>query len=243
MYERSYGYRYGEAENLTTAEIAKRMRADIAQAIGEGLLPGKPVQISVRSDSFSGGSSIDITVKNWPEVWTECDGTKRGSRRTYEDGSSVATACSNHWCAARNDSPHASTHLVLTEEGEAAQMTLERIHNAYNHDGSETQIDYFDVRYYGHVEFETAESARWRAEEKAKKDARRAAMDAAELAGTKRVVVWGRGGTQNVHDAVEVDGRHRLLCGATLWRGSLVSDGDGRDLTCSRCQKREAKRS
>ena len=177
MYERSYGYRYDEPEQVTgksyasAADIAKMIRADIKQAIAEGLLPSKPVTYSVRARNFAGGCAIDVEARGWPEAWQQCEGIKVGTKREHEGGGWTATACSNHWCKAREDRPGAEFHEVLTEEGQVALMTLERIHGAYNHDGSESMVDYFDVRYYGHAEIETAWSAKFRADQKAKKAA------------------------------------------------------------------------
>lgn len=94
--------------------------------------------------------------------------------------------------------------------------------------------DYFDVNYYGGVGFQSAESARWEAEDKARKVARRAALDAAT--DTRRIKVYGRTG-QTVHLAAEVEGRVRLLCGARLWRSS-VCDFTEDAVTCTRCAKR-----
>jgi methionine synthase I (cobalamin-dependent) len=117
-------------------------------------------------------------------------------------------------------------------------MTLERIHGAYNHDGSEVQTDYFDVHYYGQVGFQDARSARFEAEEKARKAARRAAIDAATE--RRKVTVFGRQGS-TTHLAAEVEGKLRLVCGATLWRSSLVSAAsDDAAVSCSRCARREA---
>src|ERR1043166_3169177 len=131
MYERSYGYRYAElGEYPTNAEIAKQMRRDIKQAQSEGLLPTR-WSYSVRSDDLA----VDLEVRDCPDAWKPCDGGMN---------------CHNVWCAARNDPKYAhaaTSHVVLTEEADAAKMTLQRIHGAYNHDGSEIQTDYFDVRY------------------------------------------------------------------------------------------------
>jgi len=153
------------------------MRRDIRQAISEGLLPAGP-SYRVRSDNFSGGRSIDIRVENWPEAWQDCDGFKVGQSRIAGHGREL---CRDYFCAAAlaltgETRPGAQTHQVLTEEAEAAKMTLQRIHSAYNHDGSDIQSDYFDVNYYGHVTFEDARSAEFRQREAAKKAARRQAM-------------------------------------------------------------------
>lgn len=205
MYERTYGHQYDR--ELSTTEIAKRIRADIKTAIAEGLLPGAPVRYSVQSRYFSGGSSIDVTVKGWADAWT--DGTRNGFDAQ-----------------------------VLVPDAEAAKMTLDRITGAYNHDGSDAMTDYYDVNFYGHVAFESASSAEFRASEKARLAQRKADRTAAlaDPEKVQRVLVFGRAGS-TTHLAVEVDGKVRLACGATLWRSSLVSKTE-REPTCSRCSKK-----
>jgi hypothetical protein len=148
-----------------------------------------------------------------------------------------ATGCGNPWCKAggeHKDKPGAEDHEVLTEEAMAAKMTLERIHGAFNHDGSDSMVDYFDVNYYGHVDFQ--EHGR-----RAGRRKRRRVRQRAALRWTKRpschVKVYGRE-RQTVHLAGEVDGHTRLLCGAKLWRSSMASKTD-EPVTCSRCAKRQ----
>lgn len=153
MYERDYGYKYNDPAATSSTAIAKLIRADIKQATQEGLLP-KHWKYSVRTAYFSGGSSIEVMVRNCADAWQDCDG---GSKHAYPGGGWSATGCPNAWCKAggiHKDHPSASVHQVLTEDAAAAKMTLERIHGAYNHDGSEIQTDYFDVRYYGSVSFD-----------------------------------------------------------------------------------------
>ena len=104
-----------------------------------------------------GAALIDVRVKNCADAWQECDGTVPGSKHYYADGGWTAQSCPNRWCAAHNDPEYAhgaQRHKVLTENARSAQITLERIHDAYNHDGSDIQSDYFDVNYYGSVNFE-----------------------------------------------------------------------------------------
>jgi hypothetical protein len=157
MYEKTYGYRYEElGTSPRTADIARAIRADIKRAKAEGLLPARWTY-SVRSRNFTGGCAVDVTVKNCPDAWQECDGIVPGSRQPTPSGGWTAIPCGNVWCKASGDPRYAhaaEVHYVLTEEAAAARMTLERIHGAYNHTGSDTMIDYFDVRYYGHVSFE-----------------------------------------------------------------------------------------
>lgn len=238
MYERTYGYRYEEGGKLSTTEIAKLIRQEIKIAIKEGLLPAH-WKYSVKSQYFAGGSSIDVSVKNCADAWMPCPGYQIGTKHELPGGGRTATGCGNPWCKAGGefkDRPEAQEHDVLTEEAQAAKMTLERIHGAFNHDGSEVQVDYFDVNYYGHVEFQSAESARWEAEEKARKDARRAALDTAT--DICHVKVYSRSGGSTVHIAGKVDGKTKLLCGARTWRGTMACKTDD-PITCSRCAKRE----
>src|SRR4051812_33796502 len=101
MYERSYGYRYAElGEHPGAVEIAKAMRADIKQAVSEGLLPAS-WSYSVTSETYSQGQSVDIAVRDCPDAYKVCDGGRE---------------CRNVWCAARNDPQYAhgaEVHNVL----------------------------------------------------------------------------------------------------------------------------------
>lgn len=230
MYERSYGYLYAElGEHPSAPEIAKAIRRDVRRAVDEGLLPSRWTY-SVRSDTYSGGQAIDLEVRDCADAWQPCDG---------------GADCHNDWCSARNDPKYAhaaSDHVVLTDEARAARITLDRIHGAYNHDGSEHMVDYFDVRYYGHVEFESESSARFRVSEKERLASRKAERDAARVVG--RVANFKRDGSRVVHALVEVatsDGgaRKAFACGARSWRGpSCVRVPDDTPVTCSRCSRR-----
>ena len=160
MYERSYGYLYNQlGEYPTAAQIAKAVRTDIKQAVTEGLLPSR-WSYSVASDTFSGGRSVDVVVRDCPDAWAHDPDTCLATRREHGEGE--LTGCL--LCADRK--------RMLSGEAEAADMTLKRIHDAYNHDGSDITTDYFDVRYYGQVRFETVHEQARRGKEKARKAAR-----------------------------------------------------------------------
>lgn len=229
MYERSYGYRYDEVRDLTTTEIARRIRTDIKTAVAEGLLPHHWTY-SVRSPH---GTSIDVEVRDCADAWKPCDGS-----------------CHDVWCKAKRlpEYAHAATeHEMLSDDAKAAKMTLERIHGAYNYDGSEIQTDYFDVRYYGHVEFEDAHSAAFRAKEAARLAARKAQRESGTIVG--KVTNYKRDGSSVTHLVVEIatpggvkESRRALACGARSWRGPmLVPVPDDAAVTCSRCAKRHAR--
>jgi hypothetical protein len=230
MYERSYGYKYEEGGKLDTAAIAKLIRRDIKTAIREGMLPDR-WKYSVTIDRFAGGSSIDVRVKDCADAWMACPGYRIGTRHDLPSGGYTATACGRPDCTGE--------HMVLTQEAEVAKMTLQRIHFAYNHDGSDSMIDYFDVNYYGHVDFQSRESARWEAEHRAEKAAAKAAREAAPDAGFRIKNYNRRTGHGTVHAAVNVDGKTKLACGARLMRGGFYSKTD-EAVTCSRCAKHEA---
>jgi len=224
MYERSYGYRYAElGEHPSNADIARAIRGDIKQAQAEGLLPTRWTY-SVRSDSLS----VDLDVRDCADAWEVCDGGRK---------------CRDVWCAARNDPAYAHAakpHHVLTEEADAALMTLKRIHDGYNHDGSEIQVDYFDVRYYGVVNFESASDAAFRASEKERLAAKRAARESGEIVG--RVRNYGRDGRSSVvHVVIRTpEGKEVLACGARVSRfGFRERVSDDVAVTCSRCSKRK----
>lgn len=227
MYERSYGYRYAElGDHPSAAEIAKAIRADVKQAVSEGLLPSR-WSYSVKSDHGSTYQSVDVRVQDCPDAYMVCDGGPK---------------CHNVWCAARNDPRYehgAERHLVLTEDAEAARMTLERIHNAYNHDGSEIMVDYFDVRYYGGVTFEDPSSYEFRMKEKARLEERKAAQDAGEIVG--KVTNYKRDGSRVTHLVIQTADNKVLACGARSWR-MIGKAADDAVVTCSRCAKREASR-
>lgn len=153
MYQRHYGAKYAEpAKYASAADIAKLIRLDIKAAIADGSLPGTTRNYSVRSRSYSGGQAIDIDAKGLDGLWQQCPGyieDKYGTGGIY--------SCGNVWCKAGGeykDSPSARYHQILTAQGRQIENLLQAIHDAYNHDGSNSQVDYFDRRYWGCAEIE-----------------------------------------------------------------------------------------
>lgn len=158
MYERSYGPKYNIPHKYASAaEIAKHIRADIKAAIKVGSLPGAPRNYRVQSKTFSGGQSINIRAVGLDGMWQQCDGTIPGTQDVYTDENGdirfgPADTCRDYWCkagGAHKDLPGADYHQTITVEGRRVLVLLEGMHAAYNHDGSDIQTDYFDVRYYG----------------------------------------------------------------------------------------------
>lgn len=122
MTERTYGARYDK--NADVKDIAKTLRREIAEEIEAGVLPrGK---YSVKIARFSGGQSIDIRV-------ADLELTLGGLfRDEYLQDTNVYQYMYQQW-------------VYDTLEIVGALMS------AHNHDGSDSQSDYFDVKFYGNA--------------------------------------------------------------------------------------------
>lgn len=138
---RTYGAKYQQVRGMRLADIAKLMRADIKLARKIGLKADGPaalatvdpianapagIKYSVTTQLYSGGGSIDITVKNIPADWGY----------THEDRG------------------YGELRKVATPALKALASELATIHQAYNYNGSDITTDYFDVNYYGGVQDE-----------------------------------------------------------------------------------------
>jgi hypothetical protein len=135
---RAYGVKYESTKRMTTVEIAKLIRAEIklAQKLAKSMAePGDlktpdpigdapaEIKFSVVSEYFSGGSSIDISIKNIPDSWGWED---REDRYGY-----------------MTNMPTTALKILADE--------LKSISDAYNYDGSDISTDHFDVRFYSTV--------------------------------------------------------------------------------------------
>jgi len=160
---KTYGTKYDEVKNLGVTEIAKRMRADIKRAKADGLLPTR-WNYSVTTDKFSGGASIEVRVRDCADAWVAQDDS----------------LCYQYaYCTLGMHARHCPAAEHLTDEAEAALAVLKQIHGSYNYDGSDVITDYFDVNYYGSAQVESLWDAQFRAREKARKAAAKAAREVA----------------------------------------------------------------
>lgn len=142
LYNRWYGDKYHLTTGKTLTEIAKMIRADIKLARDLAkktpAVPGDvaiidpigdapaEIKFGVRTQYYSGGGSIEIIVRNIPDLW----------------GFTTVTDDWGH----KRAMPTAALKTLAKE--------LKAVSNAYNHDGSNAQIDYFDKRFYGGVSTE-----------------------------------------------------------------------------------------
>jgi len=130
---RTYGERYDG--DLDVAEIAKLVRKDIKAALAAGELPSG-LKTSVRISRYSMGRSLDVRVTVYPGA--------------------VVNPAYAAWRVEHPHDPHFDAPSRFTEEATAHLEVLKSIHRAYNHDGSDLMSDYYDVNYYGQVEFDSS---------------------------------------------------------------------------------------
>lgn len=131
------GAKHDATRELSGAEIAKRIRQDIKEAQARGDLP-KGLKTSVRYRSYSGGQSIDLRIVALPEGFKVL--SERYARYAAENP--------------HDYSPPFSWQDQQSPEYVALEAKLKALHSAYNRDNSDSMVDYFDVRYYGHVELD-----------------------------------------------------------------------------------------
>lgn len=116
----------------STVEIAKLVRVDIREAIKSGALPR--IKVSVTTDSFSGGSSLTVRVREVPpgfKRWTRAYVIANCNRTNYYD-------------------------TPITAEADALIKALESIVSQYHRDNSDSASDYWDVNFYKHVDFDSS---------------------------------------------------------------------------------------
>jgi len=119
-----YGAKYDRS--LTTAQIAALVRGEIKAGIKAGTI-ARGVKVSVRSDSFSGGSAIRIRVTACP-----------------------FPVLNPEYLAAEKREPHAYRYNEprYTPEATALLALISGMVAAYNYDKSDTMTDYFNVNFY-----------------------------------------------------------------------------------------------
>jgi hypothetical protein len=129
------GSKYNETANLGISDIAKLVRTEL-----KATYPN--CKFSVTIDRYSGGQSMDVTIKS----------------TDFNPFSSefIAHLKSNNPLREWN----ANTQFVYqstptySKEYEELEQKVRAILNQYNYDDTDTQRDYFDVRFYSHVRFD-----------------------------------------------------------------------------------------
>jgi hypothetical protein len=138
----SRGSKYAATRDLSCKDIAARIRADIKDAIKAGRLPAG---LKVRCWMPHYGC-IEVRVTELPDGFPVLNPKFALWCREHDrpDGDSY----DSHWAHAWRD--------TRSDEVNALLDALGAIHAAYNRDNSDSQSDYFDVRYYGRAEIDGA---------------------------------------------------------------------------------------
>lgn len=124
MADKFVGERYTETRDLTTVQIAALIRKEMQERF-------PTIKVSVRTEYYSGGSSIDIWVKS-------CNFNPINPQWNPRD-----------YITPMHNNPR------YTDQGKQLLKDLEQLANRYNRDNSDNSIDYFDVRFYLSVEYDS----------------------------------------------------------------------------------------
>lgn len=138
---RWYGGKYANTRDLSLVDIAKLIRAEVKVARKVAKMTAKPgalkvadpigdapaeIKVSVRTEYYSGGGSINVSLSNIPAEW---GWTQEPYDGYYgQDFRNVPTAALKAFASAIRD-----------------------VMDSYNYDGSDIMTDYFDKRFYGGV--------------------------------------------------------------------------------------------
>ncbi|WP_337044237.1 hypothetical protein [Emticicia sp. 17c] len=118
---------------LSSSEIAKLVKSEIQKKYPYMI-------VSVISKTFSGGSSVDVEIKD-----IGFNPYTKEFQKHINSGGGWDDWRSNHF-SKRND--------YLTADAQAVKSECESILQSYNRDNSDAQVDYFDVNFYGHTNFD-----------------------------------------------------------------------------------------
>lgn len=116
--------------SLSLAQIAANVRAAVKAAIKGGAIP-KGTKVSVRSETYSGGGAIRISITAVPDGFAILN-----AERVAHDLANPC-ACLPEYMMAR-----------YTPEASALLSTISAFASDYNYDRSDIQRDYFCVNFY-----------------------------------------------------------------------------------------------
>ena len=133
------GNKYEDTKKLNLKEIAKLVRNDIKVAKKQGKLP-KEVKVSVRTEYYAGGQSLNLTIKNFPGGFMNPKFVKEMAENPHRYYGEY--------------SPR------YRQEVSDAIKLLYRTVGAYNFNNSDTMTDYFHVRFYSNVEVDYSATQR-----------------------------------------------------------------------------------
>lgn len=139
-------YAYGKTTKECAAEIRKIVRQ--LWPIKEGY------RIGVKYNSFSMGSSIDITIKAAPfKIFRPEYAAAYKVGKETRDWSQIHAMQEERRNCAGND-PMRGKSIEYTEEAEDLRQQLEKLGNSFRMDDSDGMIDYFHTNFYLHVTYD-----------------------------------------------------------------------------------------
>lgn len=144
-YNNFYGSEYEKFP--TVKEVAASVRKVLNAATKDAASPMFGAKVSVRYETFSGGCAIRTNIstdQHAVHVWNSWEDN---------DPATVCTICGIQLIKARSDR---YTKPWLTDLGFAMHEFASGLLIVHNHDRSDIQTDYFDVRFYGQVNVENA---------------------------------------------------------------------------------------
>lgn len=130
----------------SVTDIAKDVRADLAEAQEKGYLP-KGLSFSVTGDKYSGGQSMRVKIQGGKDK----DLFSTGSEDLRPEYGSK----------------------IYTDEATEVTKRVQGIVDAYRWDASDPQVDYFNTNFYGFVDVESERGAAFREKEAAAAKAKR----------------------------------------------------------------------
>lgn len=116
------GELYEKTKDLSTTEIAKLIRKEIRQKFPD-------IKVSVRTEYFSGGSSIDVKIMDW---------NKNPIHPNYDHLKLVDNI----------------TNPYYTEEATKLLEEIQAIGDKYRFSDCDGMIDYYNVNFWFSVEFD-----------------------------------------------------------------------------------------
>lgn len=119
------GDNYRKTKDLNLKEIAKLIRIDLNKYSLKCKKLGFNIKLSVKTEYYSMGQSLHITLQ---------EANFKLKNKDFNGDLNISEA-----------------NPIHTKKYSKLRDVIDKIIDSYNYDGSDSQIDYFDVRFYHHV--------------------------------------------------------------------------------------------
>lgn len=132
------GAKYVQGRDV--AETARLIRADIKAAKNVGMI-APDLTVSVTSERFSGGVAINVKIVSPRPIFAANPCRESEPWVTHAETGAMVTSLRDRY----------------TSEALQALSCTEQIVDAFQSDHSDTQLDHWDIAFYGSVRISTAE--------------------------------------------------------------------------------------